>query len=188
MTSSTVVQTDTILRRSVLGSRRLSNYWWATVTALGGAGFLLAGLSSYLGQNLLPFADPTQLVFLPQGVTMCFYGTAALGLSVYLWLVLLWNVGGGYNEFNKDTGEAKIFRWGFPGKNRQIDFVYALGDLLAVRVDIKDGINPRRALYLRVKGRGDIPLTRVGQPLPLSDLENQGAALAKFLQVPLEGL
>jgi hypothetical protein len=28
----------------------------------------------------------------------------------------------------------------------------------------------------------------VGQPLPLSDLENQGAELAKFLQVPLEGL
>ncbi len=119
---------------------------------------------------------------------MCFYGTAALGLSTYLWLVLVWNVGGGYNEFNKETGKAEIFRWGFPGKNRKIDFVYPLEDLLAVRVDIKDGINPKRALYLRVKGRGDIPLTRVGQPLPLSDLENQGAELAKFLQIPLEGL
>ncbi|NEO27337.1 MAG: photosystem I assembly protein Ycf4, partial [Kamptonema sp. SIO4C4] len=33
-----------------------------------------------------------------------------------------------------------------------------------------------------------IPLTRVGEPMSLSDLENQGAELARFLQVPLEGL
>ncbi|MEL6137189.1 MAG: photosystem I assembly protein Ycf4 [Cyanobacteria bacterium J06628_6] len=188
MTVSTAMSSETVLRRPVLGSRRLSNYWWASVTALGGAGFLLAGLSSYLGKNLLPFADPTQLVFVPQGITMCFYGIAALGLSIYLWLVLSWNVGGGYNAFDKTAGEARIFRWGFPGKNRQIDLVYPLENILAVRVDIKEGINPKRALYLRVKGKGDIPLTRVGQPLPLSDLENQGAALAKFLQIPLEGL
>jgi hypothetical protein len=55
-------------------------------------------------------------------------------------------------------------------------------------VDIKEGLNPRRALYLRLKGKKDIPLTRVGQPLPLSELENQGAELARFLGVPLEGL
>ncbi|MEO1620477.1 MAG: photosystem I assembly protein Ycf4 [Cyanobacteria bacterium J06632_3] len=188
MTASTAPSTTAILRRSVLGARRFSNYWWAVVTAVGGTGFLLAGLSSYVGQNLLPFADPTQLVFVPQGITMCFYGTAALGLSTYLWLVLLWNVGGGFNEFNKDTGKAQIFRWGFPGKNRKIDLVYPLENVLAVRVDIKDGINPKRALYLKVKGRGDIPLTRVGQPLQLAELENQGAELAKFLQIPLEGL
>jgi hypothetical protein len=57
-----------------------------------------------------------------------------------------------------------------------------------VRVDLKEGLSPRRALYLRVKGRGDLPLTRVGQPLPLAELENQGAELARFLAVPLEGL
>jgi len=41
---------------------------------------------------------------------------------------------------------------------------------------------------LRVKGLRDVPLTRVGQPLALSALENQGADLARFLGVPLEGL
>jgi hypothetical protein len=43
-------------------------------------------------------------------------------------------------------------------------------------------------LYLRVKNMRDIPLTRVGQPLSLTELETEGAALAKFLAVPLEGL
>ena len=119
---------------------------------------------------------------------MCFYGGAGLLLSSYLWLIILWDVGGGYNSFDKATGEARVFRWGFPGKNRQIDLTYPLENILAVKVDIKEGINPKRALYLRVKGKGNIPLTRVGQPLSLANLENQGAELARFLQVPLEGL
>jgi len=69
-----------------------------------------------------------------------------------------------------------------------VEFSSNLNDIQSIRVDIKDGINPRRALYLKLKDRRQIPLTRVGQPLPLSDVENQGAELAKFLQVPLEGL
>lgn len=177
-----------VLKQSVLGSRRLSNYWWAAVLSLGGLGFLLAGLSSYLQINLLPFADPTQLIFIPQGIAMGFYGVVALTLAAYLWLIVSWNVGGGYNEFDKDANQLTIFRCGFPGKNRHIRIQHSLDQVLAVRVEIKEGLNPKRALYLKIKGRSDVPLTRVGQPLPLSDLENQGAELARFLQVPLEGL
>ncbi len=179
----------TVLRREILGARRPSNYFWAGVTAIGGIGFFLAGVSSYLHTNLLPFSDlPAQLVFIPQGIAMGFYGVAALLLSTYLCLIILWNVGGGYNEFDKTSSEAQIFRYGFPGKNRTIDIRYPLKDLLAVRAEIKEGLNPKRALYLRVKGKGDIPMTRVGQPISLAELENQGAELARFLQVPLEGL
>ncbi|MGF1499281.1 MAG: photosystem I assembly protein Ycf4 [Elainellaceae cyanobacterium] len=177
-----------VLRQTILGARRLSNYWWATVILIGGVGFLLSSLSSYFKVNLLPFSNPTQLVFIPQGVAMGFYGVAALLLSTYLWLIIAWNVGGGYNEFNRQTGKVQIFRWGFPGKNRTIDITHELEDIQAIRVDIKEGLNPKRALYLRIKGKGAIPLTRVGQPLPLSELENQGAELARFLSVPLEGL
>jgi hypothetical protein len=172
----------------VIGSRRFSNYWWAVIVSLGATGFLLAGLSSYFKINLLPFTDPTELVFIPQGVVMGFYGVAGLLLASYLWLVSLLDVGGGYNEFNRETGSIKIFRWGFPGKNRQIELNCRIQDVQAVRVDIKEGLNPRRALYLRVKGRRDIPLTRVGQPMSLTELENQGAGLARFLGVALEGL
>jgi hypothetical protein len=176
------------LHQLVLGSRRFSNYWWATIVSLGATGFLLAGLSSYFKVNLLLVSDPTQLIFVPQGLVMGLYGLAGLLLASYLWLVSLWDVGGGYNEFNRETGKIKIFRWGFPGKNRKIEIDCNMQDIQSVRVEIKEGLNPRRALYLRAKGRRDIPLTRVGQPLPLKDLEIQAAQLARFLGVPLEGL
>jgi hypothetical protein len=179
---------DLVLRREIVGSKRLSNYVWATVSTMGGVGFLLASLSSFFQVNLLPFSDPTQLVFFPQGIAMGFYGVAGSLLGLYLWLVMAWDVGGGYNEFNRQTGKAKIFRNGFPGKNRRIEIEYPLEDVQSVRVDMKEGLSPKRSLYLRVKGRGDLPLTRVGQPLPLAELENQGAELARFLGIPLEGL
>ncbi|AMW28906.1 MULTISPECIES: photosystem I assembly protein Ycf4 [Arthrospira] len=179
---------DRILEKQILGSRRFSNYFWATTITVGGVGFLLAGLSSYLGKNLLPFADPSQLIFLPQGLVMGLYGTAAILLATYLWLVVIWDLGGGYNKFDQETGEIQIFRWGFPGKNRRVEFNCNRSQVQSIRVDIKEGLSPRRALYLKLKDRREIPLTRVGQPMALSDLENDGAQLAKFLQVPLEGL
>lgn len=188
MTASTTQQENRIIHQPILGSRRFSNYWWATVVSIGATGFFLAGLSSYLKVNLLPVGSADQLLFIPQGVAMGFYGVAGLLLALYLWLVIIWDVGGGYNEFNKQTGMVKIFRWGFPGKNRQIEFSCRLQDVISIRVDIKEGLNPRRALYLRAKDRRDVPLTRVGEPMPLSELENQGAELARFLGVPLEGL
>ncbi|MBD2357572.1 photosystem I assembly protein Ycf4 [Tolypothrix sp. FACHB-123] len=197
MTASTINKGDSsngdrskalVLHQKVLGSRRLSNYWWATVVTLGATGFVLASVSSYLNVNLLIVTDPTQLVFVPQGLVMGLYGAAGLLLAIYQWLVILLDVGGGYNEFNQETGTVKIFRNGFPGKNRRIEVENRIQDVQSVQLTVKEGLNPRRALYLRVKGRRDIPLTRVGQPLPLKDLEIQGAELARFLGVPLEGL
>jgi hypothetical protein len=189
MTASTTTnQGKRVLKQQVLGSRRLSNYWWATIVTMGASGFLLAGISSYLKVNILPFTDATQLIFIPQGIVMGLYGIAGLLLASYLWLVIALDVGGGYNEFNQETGLITIFRWGFPGKNRRIEINSRIQDAQSVVVDIKEGLNPRRALYLRIKGRRDVPLTRVGQPLPITKLETQGAELARFLGVPLEGL
>ncbi|MBF2077748.1 MAG: photosystem I assembly protein Ycf4 [Synechococcales cyanobacterium T60_A2020_003] len=189
MSSSTTKKTaDLTLTQDVLGSRRFSNYWWATVVLGGSLGFLLASLSSYFKVNLLPFASPTDLIFVPQGAVMGFYGVAGLLLATYLWSVILLDVGGGFNRFDRNTGTVTIFRKGFLGKNRTIEVSYPLEDVQAIRVEIKEGLNPRRVLYLRVKGKGDLPLTPVGQPMALSRLENQGAELARFLGVPLEGL
>ncbi len=187
-TDPTTSIASSVLRQSILGSRRFSNYWWATIVSLGAGGFLLAGLSSYFRMNLLPFTDSSQLVFLPQGIALSFYGVAGMLLATYLWLVTIWDVGGGYNEFNRQSGEITIFRWGYPGKNRQIELKCKTSDVQSVRVEIKDGLNPKRAIYLKIKAKRDIPLTRVGVPMSLTELENQGAELAKFLQVPLEGL
>ncbi|MEM8831441.1 MAG: photosystem I assembly protein Ycf4 [Cyanobacteria bacterium P01_G01_bin.19] len=176
------------LKQDVLGSRRLSNLLWAAIVTMGGIGFLLAGLSSYFKTNLLIVSDTSGLQFIPQGVALTFYGVAGSLLATYLWLLLSWNVGGGYNEFDKETGKAIISRWGYPGKNRKVEVEIPLAEIQSVRAEIRDGLSPKRALYIRSKKRRDIPLTRVGEPIALSTLENQGAELARFLEVPLEGL
>jgi Ycf4 len=186
--SSTTTSTASVLRQTVVGARRFSNYWWATIVTIGATGFFLAGLSSYTRINFIPFSDPTQLIFLPQGLVMGLYGTAGLLLATYLWLSISWNLGGGYNEFNKDTKQVTIFRQGFPGKNRAVTLNCNMNDVQAVKVMLKDGVSPKRSLYLRVKNMREIPLTRVGQPIGLASLENQAAELVRFLAVPLEGL
>ena len=177
-----------ILRQDVLGSRRFSNYFWAVVVTIGGVGFLLSGLSSYFKTNLLLVSDVSGIQFFPQGVALTFYGVAGSLLATYLWLVIFWDVGGGYNEFDRTSGQATIYRAGFPGKNRKVEVKIPLEDVQAVRAEIKDGVNPKRVLYLKAKKLRDIPLTRVGEPIALATLENQGAELARFLQIPLEGL
>lgn len=230
--SSEIQKSELIRRYVVVGSRRFSNYWWASIILLGGFGFLLTGISSYLNFDLLPFINSKNILFFPQGLVMCFYGILGLIFSCYLWLTLFWGVGGGFNEFNKKQGIVRIFRWGFPGKNRRIDLSYDIKDIEAIRVEIKEGLNPRRILYIRVKNnttfsttplkqlhskekfyskdsvknsstknkndgvgvrkdlslqnKRDIPLTRIGQPTTLEDIEKQAAELAKFLQVSLE--
>ena len=186
MTTSTTRQQ--IYKQEILGSRRLSNLLWAAIVTMGGIGFLLAGLSSYLHTNLLFVSDTSNLQFIPQGVALTFYGIAGSLLAAYLWLLLVWNVGGGYNEFNKQTGKVVISRQGYPGKNRQVEVDIPIEEVQSVRAEIREGLSPKRALYLRSKKRRDIPLTRVGEPIALSTLENQGAELARFLEVPLEGL
>ena len=222
--SSKTQKSEEIRRYVAVGSRRFSNYWWASIILFGGFGFLLTGVSSYLNSDLLPFINSKNILFFPQGLVMCFYGILGLIFSCYLWLTLFWGVGGGFNEFNKKQGIVRIFRWGFPGKNRRIDLSYDVKDIEAIRVEIKEGLNPRRILYIRVKGnttcstpsqneklskgssknpvknlstnnlvgmtqlqtKRDIPLTRIGQPTTLEDIEKQAAELAKFLQVSLE--
>ena len=44
----------------------------------------------------------------------------------------------------------------------------------AVKLEVRDGINPRRRITLRVQGRKDLPLSGVGQPPGLAQLEKEG--------------
>jgi hypothetical protein len=183
--ATTTLETNT-LKYPITGARRFSNFCFAIIVAIGAVGFLLAGLSSYFHINLLPSGNPIQIDFLPQGLALSLYGIAGTLLDLYLWFIVTIDLGSGFNEFNLDTGKIRIFRQGYPGKS--IDFEYAIADVQAIRVEIRNGLSPKRALYLKIKGRGDIPLTEVGQPIALTVLEDRAAELAKFLSVPLEGL
>lgn len=175
-------------REEIVGSRRVSNYWWATIVSLGGIAFTTTGIASYFDLDRLLFSNLSNISFVPQGAVMVFYGTLALSLSLFLWLTIIWNVGAGYNDFNNDIGLITIFRLGFPGKNRALLLTYQTKDIQSIKIEIKEGLTPKREIYLRMKDNRQIPLTRVGQPLLLSDIEKQATDLAKFLGVVLEGL
>ena len=177
-----------IRQDKIIGSRRFSNYFWATLLLIGGLMFLLAGISSYLKINLLPFANTTELVFIPQGIVMMFYGTLSFGLSIYIIATLFWDIGSGYNEYNKVENLVKVVRKGFPGKNREILLTYPLSNIQSIGIKISEGLNPQRIIYLCLKDERKIPLTPVQQPDSISDLEDQAADLAKFLDLKLENL
>lgn len=185
--SSPSQSSSQILRYNIVGARRFSNYCFAAIVAIGASGFLLAGISSFLKINLLPFSEPLQLDFVPQGIALSFYGVAGTLLEIYLLYVMAIDYGGGYNEFDRNSAKITIFRRG-RNKNKNLEFTYKIADVQALRVEIRNGLNPKRSLYLRVKGKGDLPLTEVGQPISLTALEDRAAEIAKFLAVPLEGL
>nr|YP_009296990.1 photosystem I assembly protein Ycf4 [Ceramium japonicum]AOM66333.1 photosystem I assembly protein Ycf4 [Ceramium japonicum] len=173
---------------TITGSRRFSNYWWATIIFLGGLSFFLVGISSYLQKQLTPFTNFDNLTFLPQGVIMTFYGITGVLISLFLWFTIVWNVGSGYNEFNQKNGLITIFRMGFPGKNRILKLQYPIKDIQAIKININDGLTPKREIYLKMKDSREIPLTSVGQPLMLSEIEEQASSLATFLGISIEGL
>ena len=177
-----------IRRDEIVGSRRFSNYFWSVTLFLGGIGFLLAGISSYLKINLLPFTNLTELVFIPQGLVMMFYGTLSFGISVYIITTVLLDVGGGYNEYNRIESLVKIVRKGFPGKNREILLTYPFSNIKYIGIKITEGLNPTRSIYLCLKDDRKIPLTPVQEPTSISNLEEEAASLAKFLNLKLENL
>nr|QHB78459.1 photosystem I assembly protein Ycf4 [Diplazium giganteum] len=171
----------------IKGSRTFANSCWACILVCGATGFPPVGFSSCVGEDLIPGLSSEHIVFIPQGVVMCFYGIAGLFLGLYLWCTAFRNVGGGYNLFDKREGFSSIFRWGFPGKNRRIHIRLVLKDVEAVGLESRGGFYPRRILYLKVRGRRNIPLTRIGEDLTLGDMEEKAAEPARFPRVSIEG-
>jgi len=174
-----------LLEQIVTGSRRGSNYVVGSMVSIGGIGFLLASLSSYLGKDLLPLGHPGSFIFVPQGLIMGLYGLAAFLLAVYQWSLVLVDFGAGKNVFDKQLGTLTVSRRALL---KQINVEIQLKDVKAVKLEVREGLNPLRRIALRIQGRRDLPLSGVGQPLALAELEKEGAELARFLGVNLEGM
>ena len=119
---------------------------------------------------------------------MCFYGIGGFFLSLYLWFAILWDVGSGYNEFDRCEGVISIFRWGFPGKNRRIRIRFLVEDVQSIRLELKDNFSSRGRISIRLKNQQDVPLTQQKESLNLREMEEKAAQLARFLRVPIEGL
>lgn len=181
MTSDKKIRYDLIL-----GSRRLSNYVWTCITFLGGLGFFITGISSYLQKEILPFTRIDSISFIPQGIVMTFYGMIGLLISVFLVANISLNVGGGYNKYDKNLNKIDIFRLGFPTQSREIYLSYNFKDIRSIKLSLQEGLNPKREIYLCTKDQRQIPLTRIGEPLLLSSIEEEAVSLSLYLNVPLE--
>lgn len=172
----------------IIGSRRLSNYWWASVILVGGFSFFLVGITSYLNITFSNLISNENIAFIPQGAIMTFYGMTGLLISLFLWYTIFFDVGGGYNEFNNDTNIITIFRLGFPGKNRVLKLQYQFNEIYSIKINIQDGLSPKREIYLKTKDKREIPLTKVGEPMSIQETEKQAKEIATFLQIQLEGI
>jgi hypothetical protein len=158
------------------------------VLLFAGLGFFLAGLSSYLNINLLKITDTTDIVFIPQGVAMLFYGTGAIGIASYILFTIIWNIGSGYNEFSKIENIIRIVCLGFPGKNRTIFLSYEFKNVKTIKFLIKQGLNPRCNILLVLKDKREIPLFPAQFLLNPTETEKKAIQLANFLNVPIENL
>jgi hypothetical protein len=180
------VEENSVLKSYFNGSRRSSNFFWAIAVSLGGFGFFLTGLSSFFKVNLLLFSDSSGISFVPQGIVLLFYGTVGSILGIFLSLTILWNVGSGYNEYDKLSQVITLYRQGFPGKNRELSFNFAFDEVKSIKMRIKEGINPKRQLLLCLIDNREIPLTGIEQPVSLNVIEEEAITIAKFLNVSLE--
>jgi hypothetical protein len=174
------------LTQEITGARNFRTIFVFFVLLLAGLGFFLAGISSYFHVNFLRITDTNNIAFLPQGLTMTFYGTTALMLAIYLGFTVLWNIGSGYNEFSKKEQIIRIVRLGFPGKYREIFFTYEFKNIKNIIFFIKEGLNPRYNILLRLKDNREIPLFPANYLLNPSETEKKAIFLANFLEVNLE--
>nr|ARW60182.1 photosystem I assembly protein [Laurencieae sp.] len=172
----------------VIGSRRFSNYWWATIILLGGISFFVVGFCSYLNIYSNAFTTNSNFLFIPQGAVMTFYGMTGILISLFLWYTIILDVGSGYNEFNNNTGIVTIFRLGFLGKNRVLKLEYKIHEISCIKINIQEGLSPKKEIYIKTKDKREIPLTKVGSPVNLSYIEKQAKEISTFLNVNLEGL
>nr|UWV18996.1 photosystem I assembly protein Ycf4 [Coronilla valentina subsp. glauca] len=180
----------------VTGCRKPRDFFWAFMTLLGSVGFLLVAASSYLHRNFLSFIsaefDPELIRFLPQGATITVYGTAGLFVSLFLWLTIFWNVGSGYDLFDKKRGIVCIFRYGFPGKNRRIFIRVLMNDIQSFIIQSKmenkkEGRYLRSGvLYMQTREQGAIPLTPVVDSWNPPKIAQKAGDLSKLLRVPIE--
>lgn len=164
-----------VRRDFIVGTRRLENYFWSLLLFFGGVGFVAKGLIDLLATKAEQFTQP---------VVMIFYGYIALCLCLYLVCSIVWNVGAGYNEFNKQTREMKLVRWGFPGKYRRIIVTVPFQELQEVSIQSQTfGLQPN-SISISCKNGQKLPVLQTN--LTLGQLEYYATQIAYYLQLPLK--
>jgi hypothetical protein len=132
------------------------------------------------------FSDSSGISFIPQGIVLLFYGTVGVTLGMFLILTIFWNVGSGYNEYDRNLQQVVVYRKGFPGKNRELKLNFNFDEIKSIKMRIEEGLNPKRQLLLCLTDKREIPLVGIDQPAALNKIENEAITIAKHLNVFLE--
>ena len=101
-------------------------------------------------------------------------------------MTIWWDIGFGFNEYSKKNQNVILYRKGFPGKNRELCLTFNFSELRSIKMLIRDGLNPKRELFLCLNDTREIPLTGNGQPTALNKIEAEALNLAKYLNIYLE--
>lgn len=90
-----------ILYEKVTGSRTSINFFWTIIILFASLGFLIVGISSYLKYNLIEFLNADSILFFPQGLVMCIYGSLGIIISFYQCFTIFLKIGEGYLRYTK---------------------------------------------------------------------------------------
>jgi hypothetical protein len=155
---------------------------------LGGFRFFITGLARWNPRKTVFRMPSVGFQFVPQGVVICLYGLIALTSSRYFLFSRFYSIGAGFNEYNKEKEQIRIFRWGFPGKYRRIELIYSFADLDSLFIERKIGLRSYN-LYLRFKNKQKLLITQFGMNKIYSpqEIENFAVELAYFLQIRIDG-
>jgi hypothetical protein len=173
------------------GRRRFSNYSFGRLFISFGSVFCYVGRCFYCdAENCFSLTNERYVQFWPQGFVIAFYGTIGIVVGIYLLLIRFFGVGSGFNEYNCEKEEVRIFRLGIPLKNRYREFSYPFSELEALSLENKSGLTKSATfdLFLRLKGERKILITTLGSEniqVP-KKIEYFSTKLARFLKLPLE--
>jgi hypothetical protein len=174
------------IKRSFTGSRCLENSIWAFAMSLGGFCFFMAGLSSFWKINCLVFFNYNEVAFFPQGLILLFYGTLGSIIGTFLLLNVWWNVGSGYNEYNRDMQTVILYRRGFPGKNKTITFTFAFKNIKCIQLRIQKSIELKHQVLMSLADNREVPLIGSDPVLLLQKIEIEALSISKYLNVALK--
>lgn len=180
----------------IKGAGRVTNYFWSVILFLFGFGFLASGFSSYFVYSKISISfvntNTTDIEFIPQGILLLFYGSCAILLSILISIFVSLDIGSGTNIYDLETEVIRIARKGFPKFTGNLSLiqsniylVYPFSQVLYIELEIINGLNPKRVIYLYLKDSRRIPLTPLNQIDDFIFLEKRAIFIAKLLKIEL---
>lgn len=121
---------ENVLKEYIENKKKSLDLFFTYLIFIGSFGFFSVGVSSFFSIDSFFFINTKGIIFFPQGLIMCFYGFCGLVSSLLQFITIYYEVGYGYNEFNKNTSCFTLFRKGYPGNKSEIRFVYSLNDIV----------------------------------------------------------